>query len=112
MKSHILIALGVFGVMAVEWLWRRVKRRHRLASGMRAARPEEALEEHLSASGRLKVVVYPHGHEVFRVEVFQRMTEDPTEPYWIRTAGPSLVDRGSLGAVLDEALRACSGEAS
>jgi hypothetical protein len=77
-----------------------------------SAIPDQPLEERTSASGRFKAVVYAHADGVFRVELFELLTTDPVRPYWCRTGPTSFVDRAALPAVLDETLRAASGERS
>jgi hypothetical protein len=99
-------------VLIAERIWQTGRRRRGLKRTDGAAHPDYAVEEHLSPSGMSKVVVYPHGDEVFRVELFRRMANDPAEASWLRVGGPSYVDRSALAGVVDEALRAASGGAS
>jgi hypothetical protein len=110
MNRHVVIAFAVLGVMIFEWIWKTSKRRRHLKRAFGAGRPDLPIEEHLSPSGRFKVVVYPHAEGVFRVEVFERLAADLTEPYWFRTGEPSFVDRGALVAILDETARKELGE--
>jgi hypothetical protein len=112
MNRHVVIAFAVFGVMIAERIWKTARRRRRLKRAMGDAIPDRPLEERLSASGRFKAVVYENADGVFRVELFHLVAGDPTEPYWSRTGGSSFADRAALPSVVDEALRAASGEPS
>lgn len=105
---HVLIAVAVALVVLVEELWRAARSRRAIA--MRPP-PELVLEEHLSASGRFKGVVYPHYGNVLRVEVFQRIEREAAAPLWLRVSGPSFADRASLSMVVREALTAAGAEA-
>jgi hypothetical protein len=107
--KHLLIGLSVLIVIVTGELLRARRRRRTLA---RLPSPEHPLQEHLSSSGRFKAVVYAHDERVLRVEVFQRVEDDPTAPFWVRISGPSFVERGSLQTVVHEALRSAGGEAN
>src|SRR5260221_2884221 len=103
--DHVRIA----GAYAVVLLWERrlrAERRGRVIAGR--PRRDQPLEKHLSPSGRFRAVVYAHDRAVMRVEVFQRIEDEPRTPYWVRVSGVSFVDRGALPAVVREALRAAS----
>jgi hypothetical protein len=73
-------------------------------------RPDQAVDEHLSSSGRFKVVVHAYDSKVMRIEVFQRVEDETAVPVWRRISGPSFVDREGLPAVVHEALRAAGAE--
>ncbi len=105
MKHYLIMALAVFGVMTVEWIWKTAKRRRSLTRAYGGRHPDQPIEEHLSASGRFKAVVYPHAEGVFRAELLERLSTDLPEPYWFSTGAPSFVDRGALQSILDEAAR-------
>lgn len=107
--KHILIGVAVAMVLLIERLVRAERRRRVVA---RRPPPDQPLEEHLSASGRLKAVVYAHDGRVMRVEVFQWVESERTAPFWRRISGPSFVDPQSLPAAVHEALRAAGGERS
>lgn len=105
--KHVLIGLTVVVVLLIERLVRAERRRRIIA---RRPPPDQPVEEHLSASGRLKAVVYAHDTRVMRVEVFQRVDTERTEPCWRRISGPTFVDQRSLHAAVQEALRAAGGD--
>jgi hypothetical protein len=102
-----LIAAAVMVVLVGERLVRAERRRRFNA---RRPPPDQPVDEHLSSSGRFKVVVYAYDSKVMRIEVFQRVEDEATEPVWRRISGPSFVDREALPGVVDEALRAAGGE--
>ena len=101
--NHVLIAVIAGLVILLERLLRGARRRRLNA---RRLPPDQPLEEHLSSSGQFRAVVYSHDAGVMRIEVFQRIGPDPTEPSWLRISGPSFVDREALPAAVHEALRA------
>jgi hypothetical protein len=106
--NHVLIAVTAGLVLLLERLLRAERRRRLMA---RRLPPDQPLEEHLSSSGRFRAVVYSHDTGVMRIEVFQRMGTEPTEPCWLRISGPSFVDREALPDAIREALRAEGGPA-
>ena len=112
MNTHILIATAVLGVILAQWAWQawRMRRRELRSSAGAWVSPDTPYAERHSPSGRTKVEVYPHAAGVLRLEVFRWIDDEPTEPYWLRVSGPSFVDATSMPGVMDEALRAASGE--
>lgn len=110
MNSHVAIALAVFLVLVAPWVWRQLTQILASSRSRIPAPPEEIVEERASGSGRFKAVAVRHRTRVFRVQVYQKVEDGPTDPFWIAVAGPSFADQGALPDVMAESLRAASGE--
>jgi hypothetical protein len=110
MNQHIAIGLTVLGVMLAGAAWRRWKRRSHAVLPCVAARPDTPVEELLTPSGRFKAVAFEHDGRAYRVEVFELVGNGQEDGYWRRVAGSSFADGVRLGAVLQDNLRAASGE--
>jgi hypothetical protein len=105
---HLLIALAVTTVLVLERLIRAERRRRAIA---RRPPPDEPVEEHFSASGSIKAVVFAYDSQVMRIEVFQRVANEPAaDIFWRRISGPSYVDQGAVPAAVHEALLAAGGD--
>jgi hypothetical protein len=104
---HVLLALVVLAVYCFPMLLRSLRRER--ARALRPS-PEEPVEEHLSASGQLKVVVFAYDDRVMRLETFRLVPDgEPLAGVWRRVSAPSFVDNGALAGAVRDALRAGGG---
>lgn len=68
MKHYLIMALAVFSVMTLEWMWKTAKRRRSLKRAYGGKHPDQPIEEHISASRRFETgaVLFLHGSALLR----------------------------------------------